>query len=214
MPDTRKRGRIPFGGTKSPEIKESSWKQPPFFINAVFAALLLSATSAAVAFDVAVPGVGHGSGIFAGGPAVVFVVPTFERNFAPRVLPGRITWRARAPTVIVTNGTEERFLGRPRQWYATEHEVWYEFPDDPANDTHPPPTRASDTRCIAALRLANDSYPQAHWYAYGDDDTQARAHWKRMGASPLTGDTQPRRQPSPRCCFSHSQPTQEQATPN
>lgn len=109
--------------------------------------------------------------IYAKGPPLVFAIPTYAGGIPEKVLPGRTTWRAGLPAVIVTDGPAERRVDG-RTWDAPEHEAWFEFPDDNPGELHPDPTRPSDTRCIAVLRLANETHPEAHWYAYGDDDTQ------------------------------------------
>lgn len=119
------------------------------------------------------PAASHGgAGAHVGGPPLVVVIPTFSLAFTSRVLPGRTTWRERVPTVITTDGPEERGVPHPQEkWNATGHEAWFEYPDDGEGEVHKL-GRQSDTRCIAALRIANDTHPRAHWYLYGDDDTQ------------------------------------------
>lgn len=97
---------------------------------------------------------------------------------------GGLTWRKHVHTVIVTEGDIEAEIAAPPGHNSSGLERWFTYPNDP---THVAGRRVSDTRCIASLRLANSSFPDAKWFLYGDDDT----YWFVTSAHDLTRTLDP-----------------------
>lgn len=80
------------------------------------------------------------------------------------VLAGASTCRRNAHTVIVTEGVVESPTDPPPGHNTSGIERWFQYP----NGTYGLP---GNTKCIAALRIANATFPDARWFLYGDDDT-------------------------------------------
>jgi hypothetical protein len=89
-------------------------------------------------------------------PVIAVVFPTYPARYE-LVAAGRDTWRKGVLTVAVTEGATEGPLAEPPDG-ATPSERWFTYPDDARPEAH----RRSDTRAIAALRIANASLGGAY----------------------------------------------------
>ena len=99
---------------------------------------------------------------------MVTVLGTYHGRHA-LVREAGLTWRRNVASLIVTDGPYESSIEAPAGQNASGLERWFQFPND-VNLVHG--GRGSDTKCVAALRIANATFPDASWFMYGDDDTQ------------------------------------------